>query len=95
MVQPCYSYGYFPFSAGVGNYLIPIMIKYKDMAYPKLNAVAYWMIPPGAALVWMGFSDTGWTAYPPYSILNAPGPGSRYVDIWIEDIRTFLNFGFH
>ncbi len=73
-----------PFSAGVGNYLIPIMIKYKDMAYPKLNAVAYWMIPPGAALVWMGFSDTGWTAYPPYSILSAPGPAA---DMWIFGLK--------
>ena len=34
-----------PFAAGVGNYLIPIMVRYKDMAWPKLNAVAYWMIP--------------------------------------------------
>jgi len=33
-----------PFGAGVGNYLIPIMVRYKDMAWPKLNAVAYWMI---------------------------------------------------
>ena len=47
-----------PFAAGVGNYLIPIMVRYKDMAWPKLNAVAYWMIPVGAALVWLGFSDT-------------------------------------
>ena len=47
-----------PFAAGVGNYLIPIMVRYKDMAWPKLNAVAFWMIPVGAALVWLGFSDT-------------------------------------
>ena len=42
-----------PFAAGVGNYLIPIMVRYKDMAWPKLNAVAFWMIPVGAALVWL------------------------------------------
>jgi cytochrome c oxidase subunit 1 len=69
-----------PFSAGVGNYLIPIMVRYKDMAWPKLNAVAFWMIPPAAALIWIGFSDTGWTAYPPYSITKAPGPAA---DMWI------------
>jgi len=73
-----------PFAAGVGNYLVPIMIKYKDMAYPKLNAVAYWMIPPGAALIWLGFSDTGWTAYPPYSILSAAGPAA---DMWIFGLK--------
>ena len=38
-----------PFAAGVGNYLIPIMVRYKDMAWPKLNAVAYWMIPVGGS----------------------------------------------
>ena len=73
-----------PFAAGVGNYLIPIMIRYKDMAWPKLNAVAYWMIPVGAALVWLGFSDTGWTAYPPYSILRAPGPAA---EMWIFGLK--------
>ena len=69
-----------PFAAGVGNYLVPIMVRYKDMAWPKLNAVAFWMIPVAAALIWLGFSDTGWTAYPPYSIIRAPGPAT---DMWI------------
>ena len=69
-----------PFAAGVGNYLIPIMVRYKDMAWPKLNAVAFWMIPAAGALIWIGFSDTGWTAYPPYSIIRAPGPAA---EMWI------------
>lgn len=73
-----------PFTAGVGNYLVPIMVKYKDMAYPRLNAVAYWMFPPGAALVWLGFSDVGWTAYPPYSIISAAGPAA---DMWIFGLK--------
>ena len=47
------------------------------MAWPKLNAVAFWMIPVAGALIWLGFSDTGWTAYPPYSILRAPGPAAE------------------
>jgi len=38
------------------------------------------MIPVAAALIWLGFSDTGWTAYPPYSIIRAPGPAA---DMWI------------
>jgi cytochrome c oxidase subunit I len=73
-----------PFAAGVGNYLIPIMVRYKDMAWPKLNAVAFWMIPVGAALIWLGFSDTGWTAYPPYSIIRAPGPAA---EMWIFGLK--------
>ena len=75
-----------PFAAGVGNYLIPIMVRYKDMAWPKLNAIAFWMIPPSIFLLWGGFSDTGWTAYPPYSILKAPAPAA---DMWIFGL-TFL-----
>jgi len=39
-----------PFASAVGNYFVPIMVRYKDMAYPKLNAIAYWMIPPAGAL---------------------------------------------
>ncbi|MBT7780362.1 MAG: cytochrome c oxidase subunit I, partial [Nitrosopumilus sp.] len=35
-----------PFASAVGNYYVPIMVRYKDMAYPKLNAIAFWMIPP-------------------------------------------------
>jgi cytochrome c oxidase subunit 1 len=73
-----------PFAAGIGNILIPIMVKYKDMAYPKLNAVAFWMIPPGAALIWLGWADTGWTGYPPYSIIRAPGPAA---DMWIFGLK--------
>ena len=56
------------------------MVRYHDMAWPKLNAVAFWMIPVAAAMIWIGFSDTGWTAYPPYSTIRAPGPAG---DLWI------------
>jgi cytochrome c oxidase subunit I len=38
------------------------------------------MIPVAAAMIWIGFSDTGWTAYPPYSTIRAPGPAA---DLWI------------
>ena len=54
------------------------------MAWPKLNAVAFWMIPVAAALIWLGFSDIGWTAYPPYSIIRAAGPAT---DMWIFGMK--------
>lgn len=73
-----------PFISGVGNYLIPILVKYKDMAYPRLNAVAYWMAVPGAALIWLGWSDTSWMAYPPYSTMRAAGPAA---DMWIFGLK--------
>lgn len=73
-----------PFASGMGNYLIPIMVRYKDMAWPKLNAVAFWMIPVGMALIWLGFSDTSWYGYPPYSTIRAPGPAA---DMWIFGLK--------
>jgi cytochrome c oxidase subunit 1 len=69
-----------PFASAVGNYFVPIMVRYKDMAYPKLNAVAFWMIPPAGALIWLGFADFTWYATPPYSAIRAPGPAA---DMWI------------
>ncbi|MDH5507232.1 MAG: cbb3-type cytochrome c oxidase subunit I, partial [Anaerolineae bacterium] len=60
---------------GVGamtNYLIPLMIGANDMAFPRLNAFAYWINVPGALLVvsslFLGGFDTGWTGYPPLSV---------------------------
>ena len=60
-----------PFASAVGNYFVPIMVRYKDMAYPKLNAIAFWMIPPAAALVWLGFADFTWYAQPPCKVCKA------------------------
>ena len=73
-----------PFASGIGNYLIPIMVRYKDMAWPKLNAVAFWMIPPAMALVWLGMADFTWYATPPYSTLKAPGPAA---EMWIFGLK--------
>ncbi|HUF39762.1 MAG TPA: cbb3-type cytochrome c oxidase subunit I, partial [Anaerolineales bacterium] len=54
-----------------GNLTIPLMIGARDMAFPRLNAFAYWINIPGAVLVvatlFLGGVDAGWTAYPPLS----------------------------
>jgi len=73
-----------PFASAVGNYFIPIMVRYKDMAYPKLNAIAFWMLPPAAALVWLGFADFGWYAQPPYSAISSPSPAA---EMWIFGLK--------
>jgi cytochrome c oxidase subunit 1 len=73
-----------PFASGIGNYLIPIMVKYKDMAWPKLNAVAFWMIPVGMAFIWLGMADFTWYATPPYSTIRAPAPAA---EMWIFGIK--------
>jgi cytochrome c oxidase subunit 1 len=62
---------------GFGNYFVPIMIGARDMAFPRLNAMSFWMVPPVAVLLLAsqaaGGWDSGWTAYPPLSERNAAG----------------------
>lgn len=61
---------------GFGNYLIPLMIGARDMAFPNLNAIAFWInIPAGALLLgsfFFGGAQAGWTSYPPLSLITAP-----------------------
>jgi cytochrome c oxidase subunit 1 len=55
----------------LGNFLLPIMIGAKDLAFPRLNLASFWIYVVGAAIVIAGAiaggADTGWTFYPPYS----------------------------
>ena len=72
-----------PAGAAFGNYLIPLMVGAEDMAFPKLNAVAFWMIPPGGLLLlssfFVGAPQAGWTSYPPLSLVS----GKAGEEIWI------------
>lgn len=76
-----------PAGAGFANYLIPLMIGARDMAFPKLNAVAFWMIPPAgllliSSLVVGDAPDAGWTSYPPLSLVT----GQVGEAIWIMSV---------
>ena len=70
-----------------GNYLIPFYVGARDMAFPRLNAVAFWLLPPAGLLLISsyfvsGASQSGWTAYPPLSI-STPAIGQI---IWIMSV---------
>ncbi len=75
--------------AGTGafaNYLIPLMIGARDMAFPRLNAVAFWMLPPAGVMLmssfFVGTAQAGWTSYPPLSLIN----GKVGEGIWIMSL---------
>ena len=64
-----------PILAAFSNYFIPLLIGADDMAFPRINAIAFWLLPPAALLIWAGFfpipdllpAQTGWTFYTPLS----------------------------
>ena len=76
-----------PTGAGFANYLIPLMIGARDMAFPRLNAVAFWMVPPAGVLLVASLAvgdapDAGWTSYPPLSLVT----GQVGEAIWIISV---------
>ncbi|MEB3189512.1 MAG: cytochrome c oxidase subunit I [Snowella sp.] len=75
-----------PAGAAFANYLIPLMIGAEDMAFPRLNAVAFWLTPPGGVLLiasfFVGAPQSGWTSYPPLSLIS----GKWGEEIWILSV---------
>src|SRR2546425_6416902 len=67
-----------PVLTGFSNYFVPLLIGAKDMAYPRINALGYWMIPPAGTLIIIGNAPVGWTGYVPLSIQE-----SASVNFWI------------
>jgi len=68
-----------------GNYVVPIMIGADDMAFPKLNALSYWLVPPVLFALTVSFLtggyDTGWTGYAPLSVRSDVGGRGKAVDL--------------
>ncbi|MDN4573821.1 cytochrome o ubiquinol oxidase subunit I [Pandoraea cepalis] len=88
-----------PLVTGLMNFVVPLQIGARDVAFPFLNNFSFWMTTSGAMLVMLSlfvgeFAGTGWLAYPPLSgILQSPNVGVDYY-IWalqIAGIGTLLS----
>jgi cytochrome c oxidase subunit I len=74
-----------PVMAGFGNYFLPLMIGARDMAFPRLNALSFWLLALGGVVFYLTLfwkpPDAGWWSYPPLSeSLYSPSGGQ---DAWI------------
>jgi cytochrome c oxidase subunit 1 len=81
-----------PIWAGLGNYLVPLMIGARDMAFPRLNALSYWLFLLGGIILYSswfaagGAPRAGWTGYAPLSEAGyTPGHG---MDLWILSLHV-------
>jgi cytochrome c oxidase subunit I len=74
-----------PFWAGLANYFVPLMIGARDMAFPKLNALSFWLLAAGGVVFYSSlfFSppECGWTCYAPLN--ESQYLPSHGVDAWI------------
>jgi cytochrome c oxidase subunit I len=76
-----------PFAFGLANYLVPLQVGARDMAFPRLNLFSYWVFLTGGLAMFAGFltsdgaANFGWTAYTPLSDgVRTPGLGG---DLWL------------
>src|SRR5262245_15492032 len=83
-------------TGGFGNFLIPLQIGARDMAFPFLNALSYWVfllsciVIFSALFVTTGAPYGGWTAYAPLSAVPGSGPGQDTgMTLWITAIALF------
>jgi cytochrome c oxidase subunit 1 len=82
-----------PVWTGFANYIIPLQIGARDMAFPKLNALSYWLLLSGGIILYaallVGPPASGWTSYVPLSTL--PYSPSHGQDLWLLSL-TVLGF---
>ncbi|MDI9260437.1 cbb3-type cytochrome c oxidase subunit I [Alicyclobacillus sendaiensis] len=92
-----------PFIFALFNIVVPLQIGARDVAFPYLNAISFWLFFFGALLfnisfVFGGSPDAGWVSYPPLTELGYdPGPGENYYLVAINlsgigTIATGINF---
>jgi len=86
-------------TGGFGNLIMPLQIGARDVAFPWLNMLSFWLFPPAGILLFgsflLGAPQAGWTEYPPVSVLASPGTSMWCAAIFLIGISstiTGLNF---
>ena len=82
-----------PFLTGLINYVVPLQIGARDMAFPYLNSVGFWLTVGGAGLMMASlavgeFSTGGWSGYPPYTELAFSGGVGPDYWIWAVTLAS-------
>ena len=82
---------------GFGNFILPLQVGARDMAFPRLNAMSYWVYAASSVVILASFvvpsgpAASGWTAYPPLSALKGAIPGSGLgQDLWLVAMSLFI-----
>src|SRR3954466_5472648 len=75
-----------PMMTGLANYIVPLQIGAADMAFPRINALSFWMVPLSGILLYSGYAlggaaNAGWTGYAPLSVKEGLG-----IDLWIAGL---------
>ncbi|HWQ31293.1 MAG TPA: cytochrome c oxidase subunit I [Blastocatellia bacterium] len=85
--------------AALGNFVLPLLLGAKDVAFPRLNLASYYIYVLGGIFmiyaIWMGRVDTGWTFYTPYSVKASSAVIPMVLGVFIigfSSIFTGLNF---
>ena len=88
-----------PVFGGIANYVLPIMLGAKDMAFPRLNALSFWFLPVAGfmflASMFTGMFGAAWTAYPPLASQGTMGQTLFELGIQFagaSSIATAINF---
>jgi len=82
-----------PIFAGFANYLVPLMIGARDMAFPRLNALSYWLFLFGGVTLYLSFfanhgaARCGWYSYPPCSEGASYLSAGNGQDLWILSLH--------
>src|SRR6202045_3538159 len=87
-----------PFVIGLMNFVVPLQLGVRDVAFPTLNSVGFWLTATGALLVNVSlvvgeFARTGWLPYPPLSeLIYSPGVGVDYYlwSLMISGVGTLV-----